>query len=131
MKMDSCGWKKEKRRFWNNFCDKFWDIFLQFFLLPSSVTRLGDFLKFLVIWLLYKVAQKAWWILGLKWNATLFMLNSCDYFLGNIWKNLAYFLIQHLVTLLPSHMPDHSLCVQLVFQTRSIDNHKCFKFVTL
>ena len=28
------------------------------------------------------------------------MLNYCDYFLGNFWKNLGYFLIQHLVTLI-------------------------------
>ena len=30
------------------------------------------------------------------------MLNYCDYFLGNFWKNLGYFLIQHLVTLATS-----------------------------
>ena len=36
---------------------------------------------------------------GLKWKATLFILNYWGYFLGNFWKNLGYFFIQHLVTL--------------------------------
>ena len=27
------------------------------------------------------------------------MINYCGYFLGNYWKKLGYFLIQHLVTL--------------------------------
>ena len=40
-------------------------------------------------------------IFGLKWKATLFMLNCCSYFLGNFWKKLGYFFISHLVTLVP------------------------------
>ena len=38
-------------------------------------------------------------IFWLKWKETLLMLNYCDYFLGNFWKKLGYFLVQHLVTL--------------------------------
>ena len=47
-----------------------------------------------------KRSPNAWWIFGLKWTATFLMLNYCDYFLGNFWNNLGYFLIYHLVTLL-------------------------------
>ena len=46
-----------------------------------------------------KRSPNAWWIFGLKWTATFLMLNYCDYFLGNFWNNLGYFLIYHLVAL--------------------------------
>ena len=51
-----------------------------------------------------KNSSNAKWIFGLKWKATLFMLNYCSYFLGNFWKKLGYFLIQHLVTLVTRNL---------------------------
>ena len=45
-------------------------------------------------------SPNGWWIFGLEEKAKFFMLNCCGYFLSNFCKNLSYFLIPHLVTLL-------------------------------
>ena len=63
-----------------------------------SVTRLGDFGNFLATKFITKIAQ----MLSDFWavvKSITFRLNWLGYFLGNFWKNLGYFLIQHLVTL--------------------------------
>ena len=52
----------------------------------SSVTRLGDFWKFLGTELLAKIVQIFSNIFGLIWNRSLFTLNWCGYFLGNLWE---------------------------------------------
>ena len=57
--------------------------------------QIGRFLKVLRDMVSIKSSPNAWWIFGLKWKTTLFMLNYWDYFL----EKLGYFLIQHLVTL--------------------------------
>ena len=41
-----------------------------------------------------------WWIFGLQRKATFLVLSYCDYFLGNFWKKLGYFLIYHLIALI-------------------------------
>ena len=65
----------------------------------SSVTRLGDFWKFLGTKFLEKVAQILSNNFGLLWKMALFMLNWCEYFLGNFCRKLGYILLQHLITL--------------------------------
>ena len=61
--------------------------------------QIGRFLKVLRHMVSVKSSPNAWWMFGLKWKATLLMLNYCGYFLGNFWKTLGYFFIQHLITL--------------------------------
>ena len=39
---------------------------------------------------------------GQCWKTPLLCKNCCCYFLGNFWKHLSYFLLQHLVTLITS-----------------------------
>ena len=56
-----------------------------------SVTRLGDFWKFLGTKFLAKVAQILSNIFGQLLITTLFTLNWCIYFLGNFWRKLGYF----------------------------------------
>ena len=65
--------------------------------LNNSVTRLGDFWKFLVTNYLSKVAQ----MFGDFWGILKTLLfNHCSgFFLGNFRKNWATFLIHYLVTL--------------------------------
>ena len=70
---------------------------------PNQCDQIVRFFKVLGDMVSIKSSPNAWWILGLKWKATLFMLNYCNFFLGNIWKKICYFLIhRHLVTLLPT-----------------------------
>ena len=64
-----------------------------------SVTRLGDFLKFLVTKFTTKVAQIISNFLVYFLKTSLLCKNCCGYFLGNLSKHLGYFLLQHLVTL--------------------------------
>ena len=42
-------------------------------------------------------------LFGPFWKTSLLCKNCCGYFLGNHWKHLGYFLLQHLVTLFSSH----------------------------
>ena len=67
--------------------------------LSGSVGPDWRFLKVLGDMVSIKSSPKAWLIFGLEWKATFFMLNYCGYFLGNVWKIWATFLIQHMVTL--------------------------------
>ena len=57
----------------------------------SSVTRLGDFWKFLHTNLLTNVAIKDCWLLGYFEKVEL-MKNCYGYILGNLWKQLGNFL---------------------------------------
>ena len=68
--------------------------------LVFSVTRLGDFWNFLVTNFITKVSQMFVWLFGLMWKPSLIKSNWWGYLLGNFWKNLGYFSLQHLVTLL-------------------------------
>ena len=61
--------------------------------------QIGRFSKVLGDIVSIKSSPNAWWIFGLKWKATLRLLNYCDYFLGIFWKILGYSLIQYLDTL--------------------------------
>ena len=72
-------------------------IFLCFFV--SSVTRLGDFWKFLATKFVAKVAQTIGNILGNVEKPYSHVKNCCCYFLGNLWKHLWLLFLQHLVTL--------------------------------
>ena len=63
----------------------------------SSVTRLGDFLKFLATNLFTKVTQKCL-LLG-YFDKDQLMWKLLWIFLGNSWKHLGNFLPQQLVTL--------------------------------
>ena len=69
----------------------------------GSVTRLCDFWKFLGTKILVKVAQIFSKNIGLLWKTAFFTLNWCGWFLGNFWRKLGYFLLQHLVTLVLGH----------------------------
>ena len=71
-----------------------------------SVTRLGNFWKFMETNLLTKVAQKHWWLFGLFWKGSLYVkiaVTSIRATLENIWVTLeniwTTFLLQYLVTL--------------------------------
>ena len=66
-----------------------------------SVTRLGDFLKFLATKMFFsKVAQKLGDILG-YFEKNFLIKHCCGSFLGNVWGKFCYFLILLLVTLWP------------------------------
>ena len=65
-----------------------------------SVTQIGRFLEFLGNKFYYKSSPNVLWLFGQLWNPLLFKSNCWCYILGNFWKNLGYFLFQHLVTLL-------------------------------
>ena len=66
-----------------------------------SVTRLGDFLKFLATKMFFsKVAQKLGDILG-YFEKKILIKHCCGSFLGNVWGKFCYFLILLLVTLWP------------------------------
>ena len=66
-----------------------------------SVTRLGDFLKFLATKMFFsKVAQKLGDILG-YFEKIFLIKHCCGSFLGNVWGKFCYFLILLLVTLWP------------------------------
>ena len=72
----------------------------------SSVTRLDDFLNFVAANFITKVAQ----MFGDFWavvKTITFKSTWLGYFLGNFWKNLGYFLFQHLVTV---HVTQDSPC---------------------
>ena len=60
----------------------------------------GRFLEFLGNKFYYKSSPNVLWLFGQLWNPLLFKSNCWCYILGNFWKNLGYFLFQHLVTLL-------------------------------
>ena len=66
---------------------------------PISVTRLGDFWKFLATKFVKKVAQMIGNFLSSVEKPYSCVQNCCCYFLGNFWKHLGFFLLQHLVTL--------------------------------
>ena len=53
----------------------------------SSVTWLGNFLKFLATKFSYKSSPNNWWLFGLFWNYHFCSKNCCGYFLGNPRKN--------------------------------------------
>ena len=67
----------------------------------SSVTRLGDFWKFLETKIVPKVSQIISNCLGYL-KTSLSCKNCCVYILGNFRKHLGYFVLQHLVTLMHS-----------------------------
>ena len=65
----------------------------------NKETEWPDFLKFSLTNVCTKIAQilnNGW---GLFWKTSVLRENYCGYFLGNSWKNLGYFLFEHLVTL--------------------------------
>ena len=64
----------------------------------TSVTRLGDFWNILAKIFITKVTQMFGDFLD-SCEKCHFRSNWLCYFLGNFWKNLGYFLFQHLVTL--------------------------------
>ena len=66
-----------------------WDLF-------NAKFRLGDFWK-----LSSKRSPNDWQLFGLFWKTSLLCKNYIGYFLGNVWKKLGYFFLQHLVTLTP------------------------------
>ena len=57
----------------------------------SSVTRLGDFFKFLVTNYLSKVAQILWWLFGISWKHHFFRKNGSGYIFGQLEIKLGYF----------------------------------------
>ena len=57
-----------------------------------------------------KVAQAFSNILGYCEEWHFYMLNWCIYFLGNFWRKLGYYLLQHLVTL-DAASPSDYLCI--------------------
>ena len=57
----------------------------------SSVTWLGNFLKFLATKFSYKSSPNNWWLFGLFWNYHFCSKNCCGYFLGNPRKKWASF----------------------------------------
>ena len=59
---------------------------LQLLATVTSVTRLGDFLKFLVTCFLTKVTQLFLFLFGLFGQRYLWSKNCCSHFLGNFWK---------------------------------------------
>ena len=61
----------------------------------GSVTKLGDFFKRTTLKSSLKIFGNFW---GYKIILFLYK-NHCDYFLGQDWRKLGYFLFQHLVTL--------------------------------
>ena len=63
--------------------------------------QIGRFLEILGHKLYNKSSPNVWWLFGQLWNPLLFKSNWKRYILGNFWKNLGYFLCQHLVTLFP------------------------------
>ena len=78
-------------------CSHSWR-FAKYLLHNNSVTRLGHFLKLLVTNYIWKVAQMFgdFWVF---WKHHFLSKNFIVYFLGNLRKNLATFLIHYLVTL--------------------------------
>ena len=60
--------------------------------------QIGRFLKVLGDKICYKSSPNNYQIFGLFWKTSLLCKNWCGYFLGNFWKHLVYFLLQHLVT---------------------------------
>ena len=64
-----------------------------------SVTRLGDFYKFLTTNCPTKVAQIFWWLFGPFCNNVTIMWKVSGYFLGNFRGKLVNFIFHHLVTL--------------------------------
>ena len=70
------------------------------FVILIQCDQIGRFLNVFGDMVSIKSSPNAWWIFGLNWKAALFMLNYCGYYFGKYWKNLGYFLIQYLVTLL-------------------------------
>ena len=60
---------------------------------------MGQFLEFLADKYYYKSGPNVCWLFGQVWKLSLFKSNWWGYFLGYFWKNLGYFLFQHLVTL--------------------------------
>ena len=78
------------------------EIFIFFFPLAAarSVTRLGDFWKFLATKILAKEAQMIGNFLGYLEKPYSYVKTAlAGYFLHIFWKKLGYFLLQHLVTL--------------------------------
>ena len=65
-----------------------------------SVTRLGNFWKFLATIFVTKVAQMIWNFLGNVEKPYSYEQNCCCHFLGNFWKQLELILLQHLDTLI-------------------------------
>ena len=66
----------------------------------NQYDQIGQFLKVLVNKFAFKSSQKRLVTFGLLRNRPIYVKNCCVYYLGNIWKHLANFLLQHLVTLL-------------------------------
>ena len=56
----------------------------------GSVTRLGDFWKFLATNVLIKVAQNDWLFFGLFWKRLILVSTGVTYF-GNFYKHLGFF----------------------------------------
>ena len=61
--------------------------------------QIGRFLKNLGDKISYKSSPNDWKLFVQLKKNLLFCKNYCCYFLGNFWKHLGYFLLQHLVTL--------------------------------
>ena len=65
--------------------------------LSVQCDQIGRFLEFLDHEFYYKSRPNVWWLFGQLQNPSLFKSNWLRYILGNFWKNLGYFLFQHLV----------------------------------
>ena len=81
----------------------------------TSVTGLGDFSNFLVPNCIAKVVQIFGDDLGYFVRHPLQNENCYIYFLGNTWRILGYFLLQHLVTLHTTHQ--RHLLIEIVVYT--------------
>ena len=69
----------------------------------NQCDQIGRFLEFHGNKFYNKCSPNVWWLLGQLWKPSLFKSKWWDYILGNFWKNLDYFLFQHLVTLITTN----------------------------
>ena len=82
----------------------------------SSMTRLGDFYKFLATNCLTKVAKIYWCLFGLFLIMSL-LCKLCGYYLGYIQGGIRQFLFHHLVTLVTNAQrssPQPTACTSLL-----------------
>ena len=74
--------------------------------------QIGRFLKVLGNKIYSKRSPKDWQLFGRFRKTSLLCKNCIGYFLGNFWKKLGYFLLQHLVTMIMTlelHWLEHCL----------------------
>ena len=99
MKVNTKRWTPDHQKAQQGFNHfSFW-----YFLLLNSL-QCDKVLAFLGNKFYYWCGQNVWWLFGQWWKTLLFKSNWRGYILGNFWKNLGYFLFQHLVTLVLSNV---------------------------